>query len=604
VGITRNNLHLTLALALGCTSIFATFASCTDSYRGVIPAVGGGGSTSSTTATVGTGGEGGLFMEGGLPTCDDVCSNDLKQILDCHGVPKVTCSVDQGCSNAVCINDPCKAAEESKSSYGCDYWALKTAQRLQADGACFAAFVANTWGKPVHLTVDRDNVVLDPSKFAYIPTVQGQTITYTPYDAVKGLDVGEVAILFLARNDTGGSVPDCPKPAALSLEAGVVGTGRGSGFHISSDVPVVAYQIDPYGGGTAATTSATLLLPTSAWDTNYIAINAYKASEAVFGGQPSLDILAYQDGTDVKILPNVDIVAGTNVIAGMANVPVTYTLNKGEFLQITQPAELTGSPIEATKPVGVFGASSCITVPTGVNDCDSAQQQLAPVKALGSEYAAVRYRGRGAMGDTEAPPWRLVGAVKGTTLKWSPQAPPGAPTTLDFGQVAEFPSTGDFVVASQDLDHPFYLGAYMTGSEPFNGEGGPEWVNVIPPSQFLNHYVLFTDPTYPETSLVVVRTPSQVDQKFAEVSLGCAGVLTGWKPVGAYEYTRVDLVTGDFMSVGTCTNGRQEMTSTLPFGVTVWGWGNTQQTKRVSYAYPAGAGFQPINKVVVPAIPQ
>ena len=290
------------------------------------------------------------------------------------------------------------------------------------------------------------------------------------------------------------------------------------------------------------------------------------------------------------------------MIAGTANTPVTYTLAKGEFLQITQAAELTGSPIEATEPVGVFGASSCITVPSGVNDCDSAQQQLAPVQALGNEYAAIRYRGRNNV--DEAPPWRLVGAVKGTKLTWTPAAPAGAPTTLDFGQVAEFPSTGQFVVTSQDLDHPFYLGGYMTGSEAFNGEGGPEWVNIIPPSQYLNHYVLFTDPTYPETSLTVVRTPSKVDQKFAEVTLACAGVLTGWTKVGAYEYTRVDLVTGDFMGVGGCTNGRQEMTSALPFGVTVWGWGNTQQTKRVSYAYPAGAGFQPINKVVVPAIPQ
>lgn len=604
MGTTPKNVHVALALALGSTSIFATFASCTDSYRGVIPAVGGGGAAASSTATVGTGGEGGLFMEGGPPQCDSTCSNDLKTVIDCMGVTKTTCTVDQGCSNGACIDDPCKAAEESKSSYGCDYWALKTAQRLQADGSCFAAFVANTWGKPVHLKVDRDGAVLAPETFAYIPTVQGQTITYTPYDAATGLDVGQVAILFLARYDSGGSVADCPKPAALTIEAGVSGTGRGSGFHISADVPVVAYQIDPYGGGTAAVTSATLLLPTSSWDTNYIAINAYKATGMPFLGQPSLDIIAYQDSTDVKILPNVDIVAGTNVIGGTANVPVTYTLNKGEFLQITQTAELTGSPIEATKPVGVFGASSCIAVPSGLKDCDSAQQQLAPVKALGNEYAAIRYRGRGAMGDTEAPPWRLVGAVKGTTLTWLPSAPAGAPTTLDFGQVAEFPSTGEFTVASQDLDHPFYLGAYMTGSEPFNGEGGPEWVNVIPPSQFLNHYVLFTDPTYPETSLVVIRTPSKADKTFADVTLGCTGPLTGWKPVGAYEYTRVDLVTGDFMSVGTCTNGRQEMTSALPFGVTVWGWGNTQQTKQVSYAYPAGAGFQPINKVVVPAIPQ
>jgi hypothetical protein len=588
--------------------MLATFASCTDSYRGSVATSAGGNSSGSATASGGAGGGGGVELEAG-PPCLNTCSNDLKNVVTCTGTVLTKCTVDQGCANAACIDNPCKAAEESKSSYGCDYWALKTAMRPQADGACFAAFVANTWGKPVHLQVERGGVALPPETFTYIPSGQGVSVTYTPYDAVKGLDVGEVAIMFLARKKSGGSVVDCPMPAAVSVEAGVVGTGRGSAFHITSDYPVVAYQIDPYGGGQAAVTSATLLLPTSAWDMNYIAVNAYKSAEPDFlGGNPSLDILAYQDGTDVKILPKVNILAGTNVIPGTANTPVTYKLNKGEYLQITQPEELTGSPIESSKPVAVFGASACMTVPVGKNDCDSAQQQLAPVKALGSEYAAVRYRSRSAA--EEAPPWRLVGAVDGTVLSWVPKAPVGAPSTLKLGEVVEFNSAGPFVVTSQDANHPFYLGGYMSGGEDFAGEGDPDWVNIIPPSQFLNHYVLFTDPTYPETSLVVVRTPSKVDNTFADVTLDCGGgagsggILTGWEKFGAYEYARVELVTKDFMGVNGCTNGRQEMSSDLPFGVTVWGWGNTQQTKLVSYAYPAGAGFQPINKVVVPAIPQ
>ena len=36
----------------------------------------------------------------------------------------------------------------------------------------------------------------------------------------------------------------------------------------------------PYGSGQAAATSATLLLPTSAWGDNYIAVNAYAKSGA------------------------------------------------------------------------------------------------------------------------------------------------------------------------------------------------------------------------------------------------------------------------------------------------------------------------------------
>jgi hypothetical protein len=241
-------------------------------------------------------------------------------------------------------------------------------------------------------------------------------------------------------------------------------------------------------------------------------------------------------------------------------------------------------------------------VPDGVRDCDSAHQQIAPVRATGHEYVAVRYTGRNG-GSNEAPPWRIVGMVAGTELTWEPSKPTNAPSALGLGEVVEFAATGPFVVRSQDSDHPFYLGAYMTGGVPFNGEGDPEWVNVIPPQQYLDNYVFFTDPTYPQTSLVVVRTRSKVDGSFAAVNLDCLGELDGWQPVGDYEYTRVQLVSGNFQSNGNCVNGRHVMSSNWPFGVTVWGWGTTEQTRQVSYAYPAGAGFQPINEIVIPPTP-
>src|SRR5262249_18514157 len=156
-----------------------------------------------------------------------------------------------------------------------------------------------------------------------------------------------------------------------------------------------------------------------------------------------------------------------------------------------------------------------------------------------------------------------------------------------------------FIVKSQDAQHPFYMGAYMTSADwvmPDLGEGDPEWVNVIPPAQFLDSYVFFTDPTYSETSLNVIRKPDK-NGMFADVTLDCAGVLGGWTALGPYEWTRVDLVTGDFMGVNGCANGRHDMTSVLPFGVTVWGWGSAASTSLntiyVSYGYPAGAGFQP-----------
>jgi hypothetical protein len=108
-----------------------------------------------------------------------------------------------------------------------------------------------------------------------------------------------------------------------------------------------------------------------------------------------------------------------------------------------------------------------------------------------------------------------------------------------------------------------------------------------------------------------------------DVALDCAGVLSGWQPVGTsgrYEFTRVDLSTGDFQGVGGCDNGVHVIASpsspaAARFGVTVWGWGNDitvptdsqadetnpKFTRWVSYGYPAGANFAPISTAILSA---
>jgi IgGFc binding protein len=590
----------------------AIAAACSGGKEGSSSGSGGDGNQ-------GGSGHGGSGMGGGFDTvsvgpggsCQNSCSADLKNVIGCNGEVLETCTGDQACLGGACTDDPCGAAEASKSSYGCDYWAVKPDLITEGLGACFAAYVANTWSVPVHIDVFRQGTPLGTS-FIYIPQGQGQSITYQPYDAAQGLPVGEVALVFLSHQTPPPAfVPACPMPAAVNAESGVLGTGRGQAFNIRTDRPVVAYSILPYGGGPSAATSATLLLPTSAWDTNYVAVNAYQKSQAVAQAQPSLNILAYKDGTDVTILPKVQLVGGPGVTGSPPNTPITYTLNAGEYVQISQDQELTGSPIQSTEPVGLWGAASCLNVPPSAYACDSAHQQIPPVKALGSEYIGVRYRNRMSASTEEAPPWRIVGAVDGTQLTWVPAAPPGAPMALNLGDVFEFMHSGPWVVKSQDADHPFYLAQYMTGADyvanNFSGEGDPEWVNVIPQAQYLDSYVFFTDPTYSETSLVVIRKKGQATMAFADVTLDCAGVLGGWQPVGDYEYTRIDLVTGNFQDVGGCSNGRHEMSSTAPFGLVVWGWGGYAQqtfTQYVSYAYPAGASVQPINEVIIPPTPR
>jgi hypothetical protein len=447
-------------------------------------------------------------------------------------------------------------------------------------------------------------------------------------------------------------------------------------------------------------------MPTNTWDTNYVIANAYKASPLLSAPTPDCQsgtadpragpttvIVASQDSTHVTINPKVAIDAVPLVAGTDAGVPITYTLNQGQYLQITPDhdastdnLELTGSALQSDKPVGVIGGSTLMDVPATCQTlrADSAQQMIPPVHALGSEYVAVRYSNRHPeTGVDESPPWRLVGVVSGTQVTFDPPRSAigfngtrngvafdpslnGVVTSFELGtgDLVEFTDPGPFVVNSQDPNHPFFFASYMTGggcngtlldsgvcassTSDFQGFGDPEFIVVVPPAQYLPRYTFFTDPTYPETNLVVVRVRDAATGQWPDVTLDCpvpppvgAGVLTGWSPVGTsgnYEMTRPFLSTGNFAGVNGCDNGVHSITASFAsptvdgsvlvprFGVTIWGWGNDQTypydgdgpngpagflqdesdprfTRWVSYGYPAGANFQPLNTAVMSAQP-
>ncbi|MFT3769774.1 MAG: IgGFc-binding protein [Minicystis sp.] len=592
-------------LALTATGGAVAFGACSATGTSGPGTGGSGGDTISlTTSSTGT-----------SSICEKQCSADLHSIVDCQNHLLSTCPPDQGCSPDGCV-PACDSAKANKSTIGCDYYAIDPDVVSVAQGACFAAYVANTWGSPVTIQVERGGQAFDATQFSYLPKGSGKHITYEPLPNGE-LPPGEVAIVFLAA--TGALVP-CPEEVNVGTisNPAIHGSGLGDAFHITTSAPVVVYDIFPYGGGSAAATSATLLLPTAAWDTNYVAVDAFRRSTYTADAKLSIDIVAAEDETEVTINPTSAITSAPGVPAAAQGQPKTYKLNKGQLLQFSQEASLLGSPIQSNKPVGVWGGATCLTIDVDKSACDSAHQQIPPVKALGSEYVAVRYRNR-FDGKEESPPWRIVGAVAGTKLTYEPAKPKGAPDTLDVGQVAEFRDAGPFIVKSQDADHPFYMSGHMTGCEEVSTDfddcrGDPEFVNVIPGAQYLRSYVFFTDGTYPETNLVLVRRNDGFG--FQDVKLDCAGTLTGWQPIGTsgkYEYTRIDLVRHDFDPQGSCDNGRHEIHSDAPFGLVIWGWG-TEETGTpdnggiyslaVSYAYPAGASVQPINTVVVPTIPK
>ncbi|AKU95206.1 hypothetical protein AKJ09_01870 [Labilithrix luteola] len=542
-------------------------------------------------------------------TCPFQCSLDGRAVLrSCTGEVVETCSTELACGGGRC-QEPCAAAAADKSSLGCEFYLQPPYFTKSFDQNCYASYVVNTSTVPVELSLEYQGEGIDLSKSVYRTNPGDATLVLHE----GPLQPGESAILFVSDGSPdkishgGERAAHCPEGIVPATFADGLpdGTGIGSSFHLTTSAPVSLAAIYPYGGARSYIPSATLLLPVATWGTNHVIVNAWERimiQAYASAGGPAAQIVASEDDTDVTILPTQAIDDGPGVQGAGAKVPVTYRLGKGQVLQINQGAELSGSMVSSNKPTSIFGGQECMFIPSRRVACDTALQQLPAIEQWGSEYVAAGYRPR--LGNEyEVMPYRIVAARDGTVLDYDPVVPAGAPLTMSAGEVVTFWGEvgSPFVVRTQDVDHPIYLAAYMSGaggpkvgetdplgSVDLRGNGDPEFVNVVPAGQYLNSYSFFADPTYDETSLVIVR--AKAGGQFKDVWLECAGTLADFKPVGGrgdYEWTRVDLARnggpGQAFDAGVCKNGLQRMRSEGPFTATLWGW-----AQWASYAYPGG----------------
>jgi hypothetical protein len=406
-----------------------------------------------------------------------------------------------------------------------------------------------------------------------------------------GIPPNSMAIVFLNQTQGGsGFKVNCPNgtKAAVENEDMVIhGTAMSNAMEIKTSVPAIVYDIYPFGGAVSYISSGTLLLPTTAWDTNYVAVTM--AADQTFSFPPGIDLVARENNTKITLLPKIGITAGGGVMGATANTPVTYNLNQGQNVHIMQNVsngqDLTGSIVQSNVPIGVWGEHFCMV-------------------------------------QSNPPKWTIVGTVNGTNLTYDPPVSTG-PKTLQRGEMLKFDGPEAFRIKSQDNQHPFYLSAHRPGGDcdaahqqipPIQalghdymavgnettdfGVGGPESVNVVPPEQYLFQYLFFSDPTYGWTDVALVRGKAP-DNTYKDVKLDCGPQISNWKPIGnsGYQYTHVNLQRMK-QPVSGCDNGLHTIKSDWRFGITVWGYDSAS-----SYAYPGGASVKPINTVVVPPTP-
>jgi hypothetical protein len=452
------------------------------------------------------------------------------------------------CINGMCVTpDACGEAMANKSNIGCEYFAVDMDNTTP--GQPYAIVVSNLDAATVHVKVERKSggtwQILDE---ADLPSKQTHVFM-----------LGDTTVL--------GSYK-------LAEQA----------FRVTSDLPVVAYQFNPYAGLSAdnsdvCTNDGTLLLASSGLDRFY-----YVLGYPNNAGSGSANIVATKDNTQVMIRPTTPISAGGNMPAMNAGQEYNFTMQEAEVIQLNAASgDISGTYIQTDKPVAVFGGNTCAFVPSAVYYCDHIEHQLFPLTTWGMEFVAARSVIRSTMQAPENDYWRVVASEDGTQITTYPAVAGLNGVTMNKGQVIEVGVNHSFAISA---GAPIMVGQYLTGHEAtdvdFYGAGGDPAMALLPPfEQFLSHYVFLAPEKYLLDYVVIThRAGAYPNLDGAPVSSN-ANCISEWFNAD-WEITRC--LIPDFTHTVDAAD---------PVGITVWGYGG-----RVSYAYTGGLNLQTINPVI------
>ncbi len=514
-------------------------------------------SATETCANVCADGLGCVTCQPGTGTCSGetatTCLPDGSGYADfnCDPLQGMSCDVDTG----ACVG-ACTTQSLGRSYTGCEYFPTVTGQGV-SNAFEFAVAVSNTAGETVTVTID-GGALTAPRTFTVAPGSVG--VEKLPW--VEPLKLCNLV-----------SAAGCATPSLDSLLVG------GGAYHLRTTQPVTVYQFSPldYTNGSGAftyTNDASLLLPTNALTGRYMVASL---PGWLTGNFPSLmAVTGTTDGTSVTITTRTNIAATATTPAFTAGVPTTISLGTGDVAQlITVPGDLTGTLVEADAPVQVIAAHYGIFIPDGVCCADHLEESMLPIETLSTDYLVTAPAVPTILSGKERL-IRIVATQPNTTITYEP-AIPGAQTTLaltgDFLELTQ--QAGSFLISA---NHKILVAEIMEGQSAGGDTGDPALTVAVPVDQYRAEY-LFHAPTNYEVNYVNITAKTGTTVILDGVTV------SGFTPIGASGYG-VARVTLDSGPGGV---GNHKATSTDPFGITVYGYGQF-----TSYWYPGGLDLENI----------
>jgi uncharacterized repeat protein (TIGR01451 family) len=357
---------------------------------------------------------------------------------------------------------------------------------------------------------------------------------------------------------TAGAVTTVGLPSTAELLSS--DTIQDLGVHVTANAEVTVYGLNRL----QFTTDAYLGLPTDALGTDYINLG-YKNVDVVNATQ--FGMVATQDATTVTITPTVTTDGHT------AGTPYSINLNQGQTYLLRNPdpapADLSGTLIQSSKPIAVFGGHQCANIPAGFIACDHIVEELPPTTAWGTNFVSMPLATRTG-GDT----FRVLASQDVTTVKLNGTTV----ATLNRGQLHEQVVSGPAQITA---DKPVLVMQY-SNSTSFDGVTSDPFQMMIPPyEQFLAGYTVSTPASGFALNFINVVAP---DAAVGAITLdGSAIPAASFTAIGGSGFSGaqvpVDL-------------GSHTLSGPLPFGVHSYGFASFD-----SYGYPGGLSLSEIARV-------
>jgi hypothetical protein len=312
--------------------------------------------------------------------------------------------------------------------------------------------------------------------------------------------------------------------------------------HIVADQPIAVYGLNRR----FQTTDTYLAHPVNVLGTKYRAMcYAWLQNDLL----AQVAIIATEDGTRVTINPSARTQKGKP-----AKTPFEIQLNKGDVYQViprydpNTKSDLTGTLIEADKPIAVFSGHNCAYVPDPrVKACNLLVEQLPAINAWGRQFFVGTLAGR------SSSVIRVLATDDSTHVFENNKLV----ATLRAGEFYENKNQTQHTMVTSD--RPVLVAQYSKGFDNGDDVGDPMMIVVAPTEQFLSgyrfatpvrgswhHYINLIVPTH---SLDALRLDGQpVDKRHfkpfglslysiaqIEVSFG-THVITGSESFGLYSY--------------------------------------------------------------------